>query len=491
MSANIKHVFLRAALTLAIPYVAHATDLKIDALMNDPFNVYSRLPSNQSTVHSLSTSCTSQLASGIPLGIVEVVDLTMCNNPQLKATWAAVKFQASALGEARAAWLPSVSINVNRLRTDEKYESQREIITGNTAYVSVNWLIYDFGLRAANEHMADNLLSAALANNDAAIQKSLSDTIQAYFDAQSARATWQSKKLGAATAETTLASAQRRESRGMLARTDRLQAATALARAQLDENRAYGNYRKAMALLIYTMGLALDLEITLAPEVDENEASEATTQLEQLSQWLSVARKKHPTIRAAKAEVEASQSRVASTRAENMPNLSLSGNFYKNGYPGQGISPTASEVKTVGISLNIPLLNGLSQKYKVGGAVAQAEQKEQAFADTEHRVLMEVVRVHAEASAALRNLRASAELMHIADESMKTFERKYDRGASDIVELLTAQAALADAREQRVISISEWRSARLRVIAACGVLGFESLGQLGSIGDLDNTSRGN
>jgi outer membrane protein len=38
------------------------------------------------------------------------------------------------------------------------------------------------------------------------------------------------------------------------------------------------------------------------------------------------------------------------------------------------------------------------------------------------------------------------------------------------VELLNAQAALADARTERTRSLAEWHSARLRLLAAAGVL---------------------
>lgn len=88
---------------------------------------------------------------------------------------------------------------------------------------------------------------------------------------------------------------------------------------------------------------------------------------------------------------------------------------------------------------------------------------------------MEVFKVYAHATAALRNLQASRTLMEAAQESMRTYERKYERGASDIVEIPAAQTALVDAREQRIICVSEWRSARLRLMADSGVLGWHSI----------------
>lgn len=473
--------------TVILPCMAYATGMDFPAPGADPLRANAALgrPALLMPGGGAAPSCAATTAAGAPLDVIDAVDLAMCRNPQLRAAWAAVRQQAGALGEARAAYLPTLSVNVNRLRTDNHSGDRTETITGNTLYGSLNWQIYDFGQRAANERAAEALLRAALAGNDAALQKTLAETIQAYFDARSARATWQAKQLDAGTAAATLASAQRREANGVLARGDRLQAATALARAQLDQNRAHGNYRKAIALLVYLTGLPPGDEPALANEAEDQDQNNVydqddgqsgpALQLARLDQWLRTAQQAHPAIRAARAEWEAAQNHTAAIRAENKPSVALTGSVYTNGYPGQGISATASQVRTVGIMLNIPLFDGYAHRYKVQGAEAQSEQKEQALADTEHRILMEVVKVHAEASAALKNLRASRTLMDAAQESMRTFERKYARGAGDIVEILAAQTALADAREQRVICIAEWRSAGLRLMADSGELGRRSI----------------
>ena len=47
-----------------------------------------------------------------PLSLADAVDAALCDNPQIKATWADIKVQADALGEARAAYLPTLSATV-------------------------------------------------------------------------------------------------------------------------------------------------------------------------------------------------------------------------------------------------------------------------------------------------------------------------------------------------------------------------------------------
>jgi outer membrane protein len=311
MNASAKHITRLVALTMLMPCLAWSAGFDILPPIDDPLGTRSAMPKNAVMLpgDTMQAPCGGGAHTvGATLGVVEVVDLTMCNNPRLRDAWAVVKQQASALGEARSAYLPTLSLNLNRLRTETQYEGGHTGVTGNTLYGSMNWQILDFGTRAASVRAAVYLLESALANNDATLQKSLADTIQAYFDVQSTRAAWQAKQLSVATAAATLASTERRESNGTLARSDRLQAATALARAELDQNRAQGNYVKATALLVYAMGLPPSADVTFKEEHEDQEESSASVQLDRLDQWLRAAEQSHPAIRAARAEWASAQS---------------------------------------------------------------------------------------------------------------------------------------------------------------------------------------
>ena len=60
-----------------------------------------------------------------PLSLGEAVDIALGNNPQIKATWAYIKVRASALGEARAAYLPTVSGLLNQTKDRITYTQSR------------------------------------------------------------------------------------------------------------------------------------------------------------------------------------------------------------------------------------------------------------------------------------------------------------------------------------------------------------------------------
>jgi len=155
--------------------------------------------------------------------------------------------------------------------------------------------------------------------------------------------------------------------------------------------------------------------------------------------------------------------------------VDFTANYYENGYPGQGLQSTKTQVSTVGFTLTIPVFDGFSRTYKIRGAQAQVEQREAELQDTEHQVLAEIVKAHADAVSSLGNLQSSDALLKAAQASLASSMRRYDKGAADVLELLNAQSALAEARQERVRCIDEWRSARLRLMANAGALDRASI----------------
>ena len=127
------------------------------------------------------------------------------------------------------------------------------------------------------------------------------------------------------------------------------------------------------------------------------------------------------------------------------------------------------------MTVNFPLFEGFARTYKVNGAQAQIEVKEAELRETQNQILGEVVKSHADAVAALRNLEASRQLIEAAQEALENVQRKYDRGVVDILEMLSVQMALTDSELERVRSLADWRSARLRLLANAGTVGIKDV----------------
>ncbi len=415
--------------------------------------------------------CHNTYDLALPMPLDTAIDLALCHNPQIKGAWSGIKVQAAAVGEARAAYLPTVVGSLSRSNDQTNYPNgsyPNTSTTSNTAYGNLVWRLFDFGGRDANRRSANALLKAALANNDAVLQKTLTSVIAAYFDAQTTQASWQAKKTNEALAKQTLATARKREEHGAGSVTDTMQAATALAKTSLEKSRALGAYERALSVLIYSLGINPGSRLLLADDV----ADKSKAISKDLNGWIEEAQRLHPAIVAAREQLESSKERVTAVRSEGLPSIDFTGNFFQNGRPNQGLSLVKTEETLVGFTLNIPLFDGFARTYKVRGAQAQVEQKEAELEDTEHQILMEVVKAYADSKSALENLAASQLLFESANTTLTSVQKKFDHGAADILEILSTQTALSEAQTERIRCLAEWRSAKLRLFANAGVLGW-------------------
>lgn len=418
--------------------------------------------------------CPSVYEAGVPLTLPAAVDLALCRNAQVHGAWAGIRLQAAGVGEARAAFLPTLNAGVSRVHDRTAYpgaSTPSGSLNSNTGSLNLSWRLFDFGGRAAGQRSAQALLDAALANRDAVLQKTLAATVSAYFDAQTARANVRMREEYRALANETVLATQRRAQRGLGSHSDTLQATSALAKAALGASRADGEFQKARAVLVYTLGLPADAGVVL----DDDAAEPATGLREDLHTWLALAQARHPAIVAAQAQLAAARERVAVSESEGRPSIDLTANIYQNGRPNQGLSAASTRETLVGISLNIPLFDGFARHYKVRGALAQAGQREAEAQDVKQQTLMELVKTHAEASTALANLAASQAWLDAARDAQASVQRKFGLGAADILEMLNTQSALLEAQQERIRCQAEWRSARLRLLASAGVLGREAI----------------
>jgi outer membrane protein len=473
---NVKAKF--TALAVALSCNAWAVEFPYmpqDPLLTRPpvLDLVATLPGDGASLACASHNPDSQSFKH-PLALETAVDMALCHNPQVKAAWAVIKVQAGALGEARAAYVPTLNATVSKLHNNTRYTDGTFPDTSNsgkTKYANLTWRLFDFGTRSANLESANQLLTAALASHDAALQKVLTSVVSAYFEAMTAQATVKARAQAVDLATGTLQTTQRREARGVAAVSDTLQATAALAKAQLALSRAQGDAQKTRSVLLYAMGLPTNTPLQLPDEY----ATVQEVRVQDLAQWLNDAQQKHPAIAAARAQLAASKAKVQAVQAEGLPTLDYTQNHYQNGYPNQGLSSTNSKVNTVGFTLNVPLFEGFARTYKVRGAQAQSEQSEAQLQDTELQILMEVVKAHADAQSSFENLQASQQLLSAAEAAVQSSQKRYDKGAADILELLSTQSALADAQQDRVRCLSDWQSARLRLMASAGVLGRDGL----------------
>lgn len=453
---------LRAApvfFPLVILFATFLTDAH--AFGADPFDTAANTPPppvlSESAVDRATAPCLPPQA-GTPLGVLETVDLALCRNPQTRESWANARFQAAQLGVAQAAYLPGLDGKLSASRVSGSSTSGNQ----QTASLTLSWLLYDFGGRAANLENARQLLTAASATLDATVQTVFLAAMQSYYNAQAARAALAAAQESEKASRESFTAAEVRYTVGTGTPADRLQAQTAWSQATLNRIKAEGEVRNSLGILANVMGLDANRPLLLAdiPAVGPDVAFERD-----IEALIEAARQRRPDLKSAEAQVKAAQSAIDSARAAGLPTLSLGA-----GPTWQDTGGLSSNASSIGLTVSLPLFSGFSTTYKVRAAEMQSEARAAQRDRIRLQVALDVWKAYQSLTTATQSIRTTIDLLASAEQSERVALGRYKAGVGNILDVLNAQSALSAARQQRIQATLDWHVFRATLAQAIGAL---------------------
>lgn len=409
---------------------------------------------------------------GQPLDLAGVVDLALCNNPQTRQGWASARFQAAQVGVAQAAFLPALSASASLSEVHNEAagggaRTQRRI-GADLAYV-----LYDFGARAASLENARQLFAAAAATRDATVQSVFLAAVQAFFQRQGSVAALEASRQSEKAALESFNAADARYRVGTATPADRLQARTAHAQAMLNRIAAEGAVKSAEGALANVMGQDPTRPIALQPLPPAEPGAGFAADVAQL---IETARNRRPDLAAAEAQYRAARAGIDAAQAAHLPTLSLGVGAARSQLAGQ----SAFDSSTIGLTLSIPLFSGYATTYKVRAAEAQAELQAARREQTRLQVALDVWNAYSGLITATQSVKSAADLLESATLSEEMAAGRYKAGVGSILDLLTAQTALAAARLQRIQAGYNWYVARVLLAQSMGTLEGATLNELGA-----------
>lgn len=403
-----------------------------------------------------------------PLTLAEVVDLALCNNPQTRVQWASARVQAAQLGVSMSSYLPTFGGTIAASSSRTSTAGTTTSADQKSVSVSASYLLYDFGGRSASVENAQQLLIAANAVRDEILQGTFLSAVQAYYTLLSARASVQAYQVAEVAAEKSLHAAQARNQAGTATLADRLQAQTALSQAKLSRIRAMGDAANAQGTLANIMGFdaALPFELALpAQEAGANAVAEQDSLIEQdIGKLIADARQKRPDLLAAEAHIKAAEARLATDRATGLPSINLNGSF------GQSRIPDMARSQSIGISLSVPLFTGFKNTYQTKSAQAQLEGKVAERDRIASQIALDVWKAYQALLTNSQALYAANDLLASAEQSEKAISGRYQAGLGNILDVLTAQSALANARQQQVGALYNFKAGKFVLAQSIGKL---------------------
>ena len=449
------------------------SDLVIAAETSDPFNTGAMQPLKPAL--RLDSGVSDPCAEPIPnlaLNLLDIVNLALCNNPQTRIGWANARVQAALVGVSKASYLPSAALNA---AATHNISGSAAGLNQRSVGVTLSYLLYDFGARAAGLENARQLLAAAIATQDNTVQAVFLAAVQAYYQAQATYAALDAALESERAAKESFAAAEARYNAGSGTPADKLQAQTAYSQATLNRITIEGNHKNAQGALANMLGLDANRNVALTPA---NTTAMPNDFEGNVNTLIQAARQSRPDLQSAAAQVKAAQSSADAARAIGRPSIFL--NASANRINSGGITSNNS---LVGINLNVPIFSGFATTYRVRAAEAQADVKSSQLEQLRLQVALDVWIAYQNLTTATQSLRTTADLLNSAEQSAHVVLGRYKAGVGNIVDVLNAQSALASARQQRIQSTFNWNISRATLAQAMGNLDAGLLQTLSGAGE--------
>lgn len=380
------------------------------------------------------------------ISISDLMQIAICNNPSLSAQYMLLKSKEAVLGASKGQYLPTVTFVGEGNLEGIKEEDVTPIKKNEPYYASLvaKWLIYDFGGRSSTIGTNKALLSATNYAYNAALQDLILKVNNAYLAVLSAQASLNSYKESNKTYKRAYQESKKRYDLGMVTLVDKLQAKTSYEKSQLQIVKAENALRQAQGNLASLLNLNPATEINLATIKDEGKI----TQLEagdEIQKLMEEALKERQELKAQESNILATEQGIISARAGALPSLmaTASGTYLDDWKHSSHYNLDG----TVGLQINWPLFSGLSTKYQVDQAKFLNEQSKKTLDSQKITILNEVWSFYQNYQTALKGYEISKQILTTAEENSKVAFRYYEVGKVDILNLLTANSQLAEAKQ--------------------------------------------
>ena len=445
------------------------------------------LPSNAKAAGEAPTP--ADLDKSHPYTLAELIDLAQLHNPSTRVAWENARDAALATGIAKAAYLPSLSASVvgayqtgnNHLTVYGTPSNVNGSLRGSISALSVQWLLFDFGERAAVVSAAEQVSVIANIGFTAAHQELIYKVALAYYTYSAAQARVSTAEKALRNAKEVQAAAESRYTHGVGTIVEMAQARQSTAQAELGQVQARGLAQDSYVALLDAMGISPLTQIKIA-DLPQRKLSSAL--MEPVDQIMTEALARRTDVLTAYAAHEASLARLRAARAEFMPKffLSATGSYASNTLdvttlPGLGQSPPTLNVPashfgaTVLLGLTVPIYDGGLRRAQEGQARADEARADAKLEQIRDEATREIVgaanRVHTSLSA----LDAAGALASAAEITFDASLDAYRNGVGSITDATRAETALLEAQNASTDAYSAALSSAATLAMAAGTLG--------------------
>ncbi len=384
-----------------------------------------------------------------PMGLAALTAFALAHNPDTRVAFANLQAAADGLGVADSAFFPTLSFDDTASRTEANTTTgfSIPIQNVNSAALSLNYVLLDFGARAAQREEALARIYLAGFDNNGALQSVALSVTQNYYQLIGEQALVHAYRQTVREDRASLDAARIKQESGLATISDVLQARAALAQARSEWIATQAQTRADMGGLAEACGLPADQAMPVMP-LDVGRLPPVVAP--SLRALIRRAQQSNPGILAAAAQVLANRATVRADEAAGWPSIDVAGTAGKRFQQTLGPSQNWS----VSVDLHVPLFSGFKNAYQIGEARANVRSAEASLDAQTQKIDMTVYQDY-ETVLGARSAAGAAQLaVASARASLTAIKAQYKVGLATMLDVLAAQAALTTAKQTAIQDVT-------------------------------------
>jgi outer membrane protein TolC len=427
--------------------------------------------------------------TGRRYSLSELIDLAESNNPATRIAWNDARRAALAAGIAESAFLPNITAtaiggyqgstgHATALGTGF---SSNQSLDGTVSALSLQWLLFDFGERAA---VVDAAKQGSVISNIAftvAHQQLIYSVSLAFYNHAAARARLTTATQSVKNAREVQAAAEDRYRHDIGTVTEVAQARQGTAQANLALVQATGGAENAYLALINAMGISPLTKIKIADVSGRKLSPSMAAPVESI---ISDALARRPDVQSAYAAQKASLANVQAARAAFMPKffLSATGSYVAGDLSVTSLPSGGQQPPTVNINGNhfgagifagvtVPLYDGGTRDAQLARARADADSADARLTQVRDDAVRQIVLADNALHTSLSAYAASQTLETATQTTFASALAAYCNGFGSITDLTLAETQLLQAKDAVTDTYSTALSAAATLALSTGSLG--------------------
>ncbi len=392
------------------------------------------------------------------------------------------KFEAAQekLPQARAGWLPSVSLSANTTYNQESVDNRSKALQNDWRYNSHGYTLSltqplfrwqnQVGQAQAQSQVAQAELALAQARQELILR-----TAQAYLDVQQARENLAAAQAYEAGVARQLEVARQAFGLGTGIKTDVHDAETRWELAQAQLAAAQADLETKNRALEALVGQSVEAVLPFAPNVPLPLPAPA-----QVGPWVEAAQQNNLVLRQQRAAVAVATQEAERQRGGHYPTLDLVASHGSNSALSSG-DRTNTDASRIGLQLTVPIYQGGTVRSKV--TEAEAERRAAQFA--EEAALRSATLLARQSFAGVMQgavqVRAMRAAVVAAQSAMESNRHAFEAGVRLGLDVLNAHSQVLSARRDLSRAVNEAVLSHLRLKAAVGTLGDEDVAGLNAL----------